>query len=546
MLFVLFAVGFARTIRAMAELGEDVASRSSSSLADRAVPHYSQLGVPTPDRVQCPADWCQGGCFGTCVTKKLNTDELVQIAAAQRASRPKNLVNWTTVNEARGTASVIASFSRPNWNLATAAHVCECKPLSVGTMVKWIGSKKPAHMGLIAEFQNNYEELKSRMRLPDGCSNVQAEDVLELTGLSLIRKSDYAARYPYALLPPEAQGSRWAFTLPNEFLGSGTEGAVLTLKAGCKGKSNMVVKIQGATSSAKVELKVASHIEEICGDACKVVKVYKAGQFGQVVQDRPKGYFMLMEEATSDLAKHIRDGGSLIDRMIDPSVSAAQAQSMLQEYNLWLQGLEDGINALHSHNIYHNDVKPANIALVRTPGRTDCFKFSDLGDDCLEAKLFDYGWASAPDIGVHNELPGDYWYTFWSKPSASDPSKRTRTSDSWGLGMTALTMLFGYSDDACGWQTEPMNFPEVTIKYVDCAKRIAASVQLLRAKQETWTLSMRWTLDFIVKHLESDDVERLLSTGEQPPSYVKPPPAYVQPRDGMPSATRDFLRDAGY
>ena len=199
-----------------------------------------------------------------------------------------------------------------------------------------------------------------------------------------------------------------------ELIGAGGFGQVYKIKMKTESsESSFAVKIvQGLGKLSDYETQVRALEKEY-----SIVESLKNNtpivQFFAIVRDVSKVRIMIVMEYL--------EGGSLADRLKDqkPLPNGAVLK--------YLKQILEGVDFLHQRNIYHSDIKPANILFTK--------------DD--DVKLCDFGIAvefQTESTATASHIKGDFHYM---SPERLNNASRSAANDIWSIGATFVQMISG-------------------------------------------------------------------------------------------------------
>lgn len=214
-------------------------------------------------------------------------------------------------------------------------------------------------------------------------------------------------------------------------LGAGANGYVFL---GTKGNKKYAVKrikwsLSPLTKAPKIEQSILKHLKKNIGCEEYVICIEDA-----FVHDRFLYIVMEYIKDSRDLAYYIGENAKL----------KKQGMSHTVKYEIVIN-LIKALKGIHSTNIVHRDVKPANIMVYKKYGVTKV-KFIDFGMACHNSKAFKdtkcWMSPSSPLYSSPELLKGDV-KTF-------EDSKK---SDIWSLGFTIFMLMTDDVDDPWGVDT---------------------------------------------------------------------------------------------
>ena len=209
------------------------------------------------------------------------------------------------------------------------------------------------------------------------------------------------------------------------FIGSGGYGRVYKIKLDKESSCEFAVKIVefGDWSSHQSELNALETEYEVVSGLENHRRII---QFFAYVPDINKSRIMIVMEYLS--------GGSLADKLKDHKpLSNSKAHRYLKQ-------ILEAVDFLHPQNIYHSDIKPANILLTAR----DDIKLCDFGIAVAALQ------SSSKSSSTSTRHIGTYHYM---SPERMNSESRSAANDIWSVGATFVHMITG----------QPLNHTDETI-----------------------------------------------------------------------------------
>ena len=200
-----------------------------------------------------------------------------------------------------------------------------------------------------------------------------------------------------------------------ELIGEGGYGRVykIKMKAELTELSVAIKIVQGVGKMSYYEAKVRA-LEKEYAIGTALDKHPRIIQFFAIVRDFSKYRIMIVMEYL--------EGGSLADKLKDQKPLPNDA--VLK----YLKQILEGVDFLHQRNIYHSDIKPANILF----SKEDDVKLCDFG---ISVSV---DWKTESSATSHTK--GNFHYM---SPERLNSASRSAANDIWSIGATFVQMISG-------------------------------------------------------------------------------------------------------